>query len=60
MAHAELQAEQVAYYRAHAPEYLDGLLDVPGGSELRRCWRYPELVLLLGRRLTGVIPMAAW
>ncbi len=35
MADAELLAEQVAYYRARAPEYLDGLLDVPGSrSEL--------------------------
>lgn len=29
-----LLAEQVAYYRASAPEYLDGALDLPGGSEL--------------------------
>jgi SAM-dependent methyltransferase len=29
-----LLAEQVAYYRARAPEYLDGALDLPGGSEL--------------------------
>ena len=34
MADAELLAEQVAYYRARAPEYLDDLLDVPGSSEL--------------------------
>ncbi len=35
MADAELLAEQVAYYRARAPEYLDGLLDIPGSrSEL--------------------------
>jgi demethylmenaquinone methyltransferase/2-methoxy-6-polyprenyl-1,4-benzoquinol methylase len=30
----QLLAEQVAYYRACAPEYLDGALDVPGGLEL--------------------------
>jgi demethylmenaquinone methyltransferase/2-methoxy-6-polyprenyl-1,4-benzoquinol methylase len=29
-----LLAEQVAYYRACAPEYLDGALDLPGGREL--------------------------
>jgi SAM-dependent methyltransferase len=29
-----LLAEQVAYYRARAPEYLDGGLDLPGGAEL--------------------------
>ncbi len=34
MADAESLAEQIAYYRARAPEYLDGLLDVPGSSEL--------------------------
>lgn len=32
--HDELLAEQVAYYRAVAPEYFDGQLDVPGGDEL--------------------------
>jgi SAM-dependent methyltransferase len=32
----ELLAEQVAYYRATAPEYLDGALDLPGGTELER------------------------
>lgn len=31
---AQLLAEQVAYYRACAPEYLDGALDLPGGAEL--------------------------
>jgi trans-aconitate methyltransferase len=29
-----LLAEQVAYYRARAPEYLAGGLDLPGGTEL--------------------------
>lgn len=29
-----LLAEQVAYYRARAPEYLDGALHAPGGDEL--------------------------
>jgi SAM-dependent methyltransferase len=29
---ASLLAEQVAYYRARAPEYLEGALDVPGGE----------------------------
>lgn len=29
-----LLAEQVAYYRARAPEYLRGALDLPGGGEL--------------------------
>lgn len=31
---ATLLAEQVAYYRARAPEYLDGALHAPGGDEL--------------------------
>jgi SAM-dependent methyltransferase len=31
---ATLLAEQVAYYRALAPEYLDGALDLPGGEDL--------------------------
>ncbi|MFZ0090940.1 MAG: class I SAM-dependent methyltransferase [Solirubrobacteraceae bacterium] len=31
---ATLLAEQLAYYRARAPEYLDGTLDFPGGEEL--------------------------
>ena len=30
----QLLAEQIAYYRARAPEYLDGVLDLPGGSEI--------------------------
>ena len=30
-----LLAEQVAYYRARAPEYLDGALHAPGGDELK-------------------------
>jgi SAM-dependent methyltransferase len=30
----QLLAEQVAYYRACAPEYLDGALDLPGGLEI--------------------------
>jgi hypothetical protein len=30
----QLLAEQIAYYRALAPEYLDGVLDLPGGSEI--------------------------
>ncbi len=30
-----LLAEQVAYYRAVAPEYLQGMLDLPGGPELQ-------------------------
>jgi SAM-dependent methyltransferase len=30
----DLLAEQVAYYRARAPEYLGGALDLPGGAEL--------------------------
>jgi len=29
-----LLAEQVAYYRARAPEYLEGTLDLPGGEQL--------------------------
>ncbi len=29
-----LLAEQVAYYRARAPEYLEGALNMPGGEEL--------------------------
>jgi demethylmenaquinone methyltransferase/2-methoxy-6-polyprenyl-1,4-benzoquinol methylase len=29
-----LLAEQVAYYRALAPEYLDGVLRLPGGDEI--------------------------
>ena len=29
-----LLAEQVAYYRALAPEYLEGVLNMPGGEEL--------------------------
>jgi demethylmenaquinone methyltransferase/2-methoxy-6-polyprenyl-1,4-benzoquinol methylase len=29
---ARLLAEQVAYYRARAPEYHDGVLDLPGGT----------------------------
>jgi len=29
-----LLAEQVAYYRARAPEYTEGALDLPGGDEL--------------------------
>jgi trans-aconitate methyltransferase len=29
-----LLAEQVAYYRARAPEYNEGILDLPGGDEL--------------------------
>lgn len=29
-----LLAEQIAYYRARAPEYLRGALDLPGGGEL--------------------------
>jgi hypothetical protein len=33
-----LLAEQVAYYRACAPEYLDGALDLPGGRELTPRW----------------------
>jgi SAM-dependent methyltransferase len=32
----ELLAEQVAYYRARAPEYLRGALDLPGGGALDR------------------------
>lgn len=31
---ARLLADQVAYYRALAPDYLDGALDLPGGTEL--------------------------
>jgi SAM-dependent methyltransferase len=31
---AGLLAEQVAYYRARAPEYLQGALHAPGGDEL--------------------------
>lgn len=31
---ASLLAEQVAYYRARAPEYLDGALHAPGGAEI--------------------------
>jgi demethylmenaquinone methyltransferase/2-methoxy-6-polyprenyl-1,4-benzoquinol methylase len=30
----QLLAEQIAYYRARAPEYLDGALDLPGGLEI--------------------------
>jgi trans-aconitate methyltransferase len=30
----QLLAEQVAYYRALAPEYLDGALHAPGGDEI--------------------------
>jgi SAM-dependent methyltransferase len=30
----QLLTEQVAYYRALAPEYLDGVLDLPGGEEI--------------------------
>lgn len=30
----ELLAEQAEYYRAQAPEYLDGFLDLPGTSEI--------------------------
>ncbi|WP_114452874.1 class I SAM-dependent methyltransferase [Halopolyspora algeriensis] len=29
-----LLAEQIAYYRASAPEYLQGMLDLPGSSEI--------------------------
>ncbi len=29
-----LLAEQLAYYRSAAPEYLEGMLDLPGGREL--------------------------
>jgi hypothetical protein len=29
-----LLAEQIAYYRACAPEYLDGALHAPGGEEI--------------------------
>jgi demethylmenaquinone methyltransferase/2-methoxy-6-polyprenyl-1,4-benzoquinol methylase len=31
---APLVAEQIAYYRARAPEYLAGVLHMPGGEEL--------------------------
>lgn len=31
---APLLADQVAYYRARAPEYFDGVLDLPGALEL--------------------------
>ncbi|MGH3348764.1 MAG: class I SAM-dependent methyltransferase [Nocardioides sp.] len=31
-----LLAEQVAYYRAMAPEYLQGMLDLPGCAELEK------------------------
>jgi SAM-dependent methyltransferase len=34
MASDELLAEQVAYYRAVAPEYFDHAVEEPGGSEL--------------------------
>ena len=34
MADDELLAEQVSYYRALAPEYLDGVLRLPGGDEI--------------------------
>ena len=30
----QLLAEQIAYYRALAPEYLEAVLDLPGGSEI--------------------------
>src|SRR3954454_4082061 len=30
----QLLAEQIAYYRARASEYLDGVLDLPGGEEI--------------------------
>jgi SAM-dependent methyltransferase len=29
-----LLAEQMAYYNARAPEYLDGIIDAPGGTEI--------------------------
>jgi trans-aconitate methyltransferase len=32
----KLLAEQVGYYRARAPEYLEDTLDLPGGQELAR------------------------
>jgi SAM-dependent methyltransferase len=32
--HVRLLAEQVSYYRARAPEYLEQGLDLPGGDEL--------------------------
>jgi demethylmenaquinone methyltransferase/2-methoxy-6-polyprenyl-1,4-benzoquinol methylase len=31
---SELLAEQISYYRARAPEYHAGILDLPGGDEL--------------------------
>ena len=34
-----LLAEQVAYYRARAPEYEKGALDVPGGDEVEAALR---------------------
>lgn len=39
MSHEEIEPlldEQVAYYRARAPEYLEGLLDLPGSPELEQ------------------------
>ncbi len=32
--HTRLLAEQVSYYRARAPEYLEEVQDLPGGAEL--------------------------
>ncbi len=32
---APLMAEQIAYYRARAPEYPDDVLDIPGGEEFQ-------------------------